>query len=387
MNRRLKPDRTRYPYRRRWDSWCRKRRRWHQSSPKRRQSTLVRTGLLLLAAASGCSSVTRQPAGEQASAPAPPKDVLQEVREETPPIPTETETDSDAVLHSKNWCPRYRQPRRIGTINNPHLNEISGVVVSQRHPHVLWTHNDSGDGPYVYALTRAGTLLSRHPLPEGTSARDWEDLARLPRKDRDVLFVADTGDNKRKRKRGSYVHRFLEPEKVGEEKQALPGKPPADIPVPAVSTMHVHYPDGPRNVEALLVDPWTGELVFVTKSLLGWAEVYTAPKFAETVTLQKEAELTPEVTIEAIQLVTAGDVSRDGHWIALRTYTKAYVFHRTRGQSIADALASPACSVPGPEEKQGESIAIVEDEGHTPSFLTISEGVPAELFFVQQAAE
>jgi len=37
------------------------------------------------------------------------------------------------------------------TFQSPRLIESSGVAVSHTYPGVLWTHNDSGDGPYLYA--------------------------------------------------------------------------------------------------------------------------------------------------------------------------------------------------------------------------------------------
>src|SRR5467141_1797430 len=40
---------------------------------------------------------------------------------------------------------------------SPRLVESSGVAVSRAYPGVLWTHNDSGDGPYLYATDVRGT--------------------------------------------------------------------------------------------------------------------------------------------------------------------------------------------------------------------------------------
>src|SRR2546425_6370951 len=40
------------------------------------------------------------------------------------------------------------------TFHSPRLVESSGVAVSRAYPGVLWTHNDSGDRPYLYT-TRA----------------------------------------------------------------------------------------------------------------------------------------------------------------------------------------------------------------------------------------
>src|SRR2546428_7078065 len=41
-----------------------------------------------------------------------------------------------------------------GTFQSPRLVESSGVAVSHAYRGVLWTHNDSGDGPYLYATSR-----------------------------------------------------------------------------------------------------------------------------------------------------------------------------------------------------------------------------------------
>lgn len=62
------------------------------------------------------------------------------------------------------------------TFPSPRLVESSGVAVSHAYAGVLWTHNDSGDGPYLYATdlqrTDRGALL----VP-GAQAIDWEDMS------------------------------------------------------------------------------------------------------------------------------------------------------------------------------------------------------------------
>jgi hypothetical protein len=42
------------------------------------------------------------------------------------------------------------------TFESPRVVESSGVAVSRAYPDVLWTHNDSGDGPYLYATDLHG---------------------------------------------------------------------------------------------------------------------------------------------------------------------------------------------------------------------------------------
>ena len=68
------------------------------------------------------------------------------------------------------------------------LREASGLAASRRHAAVLYSHNDSGDGPHLYALNATdGSLLAVYrvtregdgPAANRTAvdARDWEDMA------------------------------------------------------------------------------------------------------------------------------------------------------------------------------------------------------------------
>ena len=59
-------------------------------------------------------------------------------------------------------------------------------------------------------------------------------------------------------------------------------------------------------------------------------------------------------------LVTGGAVSADGHVMALRTYTDAYVYSAPDGDVLA-ALKRTPVRVPLPGEKQGEAIAFQPD--------------------------
>jgi hypothetical protein len=84
------------------------------------------------------------------------------------------------------------------TFHGPRLIESSGVAVSHAYPGVLWTHNDSGDGPYLYATDLRGTDRGALLVP-GAQAIDWEDMSLgpcPPRVNADTcIYLADTGDN------------------------------------------------------------------------------------------------------------------------------------------------------------------------------------------------
>ena len=67
-------------------------------------------------------------------------------------------------------------PLQIATLEDRSIRESSGVVASRKNPGLFWTHNDSGDGPFVYAFDRAGRGRGTFRV-EGAKALDWEDIA------------------------------------------------------------------------------------------------------------------------------------------------------------------------------------------------------------------
>ena len=76
------------------------------------------------------------------------------------------------------------------------ISESSGIAVSRINPNVYWTHNDSGDGPVLYAVEPSIGIVSRIYLLD-VEAYDWEDMAisHCPDSDKYCLYVADIGDN------------------------------------------------------------------------------------------------------------------------------------------------------------------------------------------------
>ena len=271
---------------------------------------------------------------------------------------------------------------QVASVETNRLSEASGVVASQRHPGVLWTHNDSGAAPAVLAVGLDGRDLGSFPLPLDGS-RDIEDIALV----NGELYLADIGDNDRERDDVA-VYRFDEPD------------PFADAGIETVEVFRFRYPDGAHDAEAFLVDPLTGQLVIIDKSfrfVVGGtsgplapspASVYVAsPPFGDhnefqlagTVALDQLAPLalapTPGGTIGQFGvggLATGADISGDGSVVAVRTYTTVWLFDRAEGQSVAEALATEPCEAPTLLEEQGEAVGFLDPSSR--GFVTISEG-------------
>ena len=56
------------------------------------------------------------------------------------------------------------------------LRETSGVAAGIRNPSLVWTHNDRGNRPVLYAVDRDGQVHAR--IEVNQSNDDWEDVAR-----------------------------------------------------------------------------------------------------------------------------------------------------------------------------------------------------------------
>jgi hypothetical protein len=235
-------------------------------------------------------------------------------------------------------------------LEDPRILESSGLALSRRHPAVLWTHNDSGGGPELYAVGSDGQTLATLTLA-GAEARDWEALA--PGRDdrgRPALLVGDIGDNQDLWPEVA-VYRVTEPARL------------RDATVPAVR-YRLRYADGPRDAEALLVDPRSNRLYVATKSSDGGG-LYRAPARLRTDqvnVLHRVARVPP--------VVTDGSFAPDGRSFVLRDYQSAYVY-TTPGHRVGE--------LPLPPQYQGESRTVSPD-GH--SLLVGSEGPASEVWRV-----
>jgi hypothetical protein len=168
----------------------------------------------------------------------------------------------DRDADASDGCTRWNgEARRTGSVPDV-LGELSGIAASRRHPGIYWAHNDSNNAGALFAIDESGRVRARFPL-RGLRPRDTEDVAVGPcgaTDRRSCIYLADTGDNRRRR-REVWIARVPEP-------PALDGR------VLEVAAHSFRYPDGARDTEALLVDPRTAALFVVTKTMDGLGEVF-----------------------------------------------------------------------------------------------------------------
>jgi hypothetical protein len=234
------------------------------------------------------------------------------------------------------------------------IAESSGVAPSTRVRGILWTHNDSGDEPRLYATDSAGGDLGSVRV-SGAKNVDWEDLASGPcvGTGASCLFVADIGDNARRR-RTVVIYEIAEP---------APPRAQSDTAREAqlLSATVLRYPDRPHDAEAIVVAP-SGTMMIITKELAGRARVYrlparsASPRPGQVSTLQFMGLLDLAPSLPRMRLVTGAAVSPDGKTLVVRTYSSLH-FYRLHGDSLPTALTPPD-GLPIPVvEPQGEGVA------------------------------
>src|SRR3954447_5690133 len=81
-------------------------------------------------------------------------------------------------------------PEPIGRLAHPAIREASGIVQSRRHPGIFWVHNDSGNPPALFAVTREGRLVREYAVAAPNV--DWEDIAI---DDAGHLYLGEIGNN------------------------------------------------------------------------------------------------------------------------------------------------------------------------------------------------
>lgn len=282
----------------------------------------------------------------------------------------------------------YAAATQIASLESRLVNESSGIVASRRSKEILWTHNDSGDGAFLYAFDRQGKHRGVYKVT-GAGAVDWEDMAawRDGKSGKSYLYLGDIGNNSKKRDVLT-IYRVLEPAVAG--KDAATTRQTA-VATSAAEAIRVKYPDANYDAETLMIHPTTGDLYIITKVLGGAARVFKlqAP-FRERQTAAPEAAVLTQVgelqlPNAARGFLTGGDISPDGRRVALCDYFGAYELTLPAGQGDFDDIwRQPIKSVNIVSRKQGEAITYRADGL---ALLATSEGVPCPLIEIPQAGK
>ena len=105
----------------------------------------------------------------------------------------------------------YDVPKTIGKIQSDEITESSGIAVSRCQQNVIWTHNDSGDGAFIFAMNSDGKHLGTWQVQNAQNI-DWEDMATF----RDsggkcFLYLGELGNTNKNERAEHKIYRIAEP--------------------------------------------------------------------------------------------------------------------------------------------------------------------------------
>ncbi|MEV5171657.1 WD40 repeat domain-containing protein [Streptomyces flaveolus] len=220
------------------------------------------------------------------------------------------------------------------TLKDPRITESSGLAASRLHPGIYWTHNDSDDGPYLYAVDSAtGKTAARITLRGIGSPRDVEAISIGPHNE---IYVGDIGDNFGGKWPYVWIYRLPEPKNL------------TDQTVTATQYV-VKYSDGPRDAESLLVHPKTGRVYIIDKKEDG-GHLYEGPA---TLSTSGANVFKP---IAAVDLwATDAAFSPDGRDLAVRGYFGGIHYRWNGGRIEREGRLEV------PLQGQGESVSYSAD--------------------------
>lgn len=281
----------------------------------------------------------------------------------------------------------FGDAQMVGRIESDRLLECSGMDSSVARGDLLWAINDSGNGPFLYALGRDGRDRGRVRV-EGAENRDWEGLATFWWQGRPMILIADIGDNDQRHDR--HVLYIVEEPKLGAER--LQRSTVVDL----AWRIDFAYPDRNHDAEGVAVDPVEQKFLVLTKrddppllfALPLKPASHNRPVVARLVATVDR--IPPPSTEDRLQAYgdyfsqpTALDLSADGLRMVMLTYKHAYLYHRLTGHSWAAAVSTQPILIPLPLPQgnrhlvQREAICFSMDER---ALLVTSEGKGAGIF-------
>ncbi len=278
-------------------------------------------------------------------------------------------------------CPTS-EIKRQGRIKHDSVVEASGLVSGKEW---LWIHNDSGDGPKLYAVNKRGEKRAAIQISEAF-ARDWEEMAPFSEQGKQYFMIGDIGDNK---ERKESVHFYVIE------------RPSSSTNQPLLYEFTADYGDlGAKDAEAFFVDPISQQIILITKGRDGihhflqatfplpstqqttGTSILEDPHFrAEHIQFTEFFQQTfadlPMDKREQSRFITAASIHPDGSWIVIRNYLSAKMYHRGAADDWATVFQQEPCSLPLPLQQQGETISFSPDGS---SLWTISEGTKQMMY-------
>ncbi len=253
----------------------------------------------------------------------------------------------------------------IGKIENNIIEEASGLVESVENSNSLWTHNDGGDGPFLYLISSFDAKILKKISLVGIKNEDWEDLAIGPSILGDTstyIYLGDIGDNK-KNKTIKKIHFFREP-KIKDFDNEL-------IEINHIKTISFYSEKKIENFETLMIDPNSKELFLIAKNKKKKQNIYKID--TENIEIDEIQKAKKYLTLNLKNLkgeITGGEISRNGQKCLIKTYKNVFLWERKKDEKWKNIWSQAPKILKYIPESQGEAICWSNDEN---AYFTLSE--------------
>ncbi|TDD59121.1 hypothetical protein E1263_16425 [Kribbella antibiotica] len=251
------------------------------------------------------------------------------------------------------------------------LYQPSGLGASRINPKLQYVHSEKDRKTMLAFSTVTAQVVGKYTVAI-PNVFDWEDIATGPCPAGSCIFAGDIGTARDIPKPNgiSSVVRVPEPDlSDGQTSGTLTG-----------DYFPYTMPGGPKNAEALMVHPGTGDIYVITKSTKGISDVYKfpnpLPKPGTSSVLTKVATLTLPLKEGDLPYgeVTAASIHPHANRFLVRTYRKVYEYRGPEGAPFASALTGTRVELTDTVEGQGESIEYAPDAS---AYFTLSEKLAA----------
>lgn len=237
-----------------------------------------------------------------------------------------------------------------GTMSKNTMQETSGLTCSRTTPGYLWAHGDenTGSNKKIVAVQPDGSLVMTVKISDDPGRDDWEDIATGMYEGKNYIFIGAFGDNDLQYKEKYYIYYFEEPEISSGTKTI------------SVKSIRFGYPDNKaHNTETLMYDNIEHIFYIADKVKDAACTLYKLPFRTDYGTgVQTLTEVTKLGNGDKFDLITGGDISPDGKWMAIKNKKYVLLWEREGDESLSTTiLRDPEQIAAYEKEEQGESLA------------------------------
>jgi hypothetical protein len=280
------------------------------------------------------------------------------------------------LVRCSSYSHIFSKGKKLASITDSRLNEISGLVASRANKDLIWVHNDSGNKPEIYLVNKKLEIKMIIKIKDAYN-HDWEDIAMGPGPDqsKNYIYLADVGDN--------HAHRFYKTIYRFEEPvlQAIDKDTTIINTVDTYDKTVFHLEDGRKDVEAMLVDPYTHYILIISK------RENPATVYKVATTDFNDTTIAKTVMHLPIKKIVAADFSKDGKEVLIKTYRRIYYWNNDTQKPLEELLQGSPLVVRYKRELQGEAIGWAHD---SKGFFTLGEKpfcIPSFLYYYKRTEE